>query len=169
MPAQGARPETDGQGHGSYVRELEKISKQALLPSRWRPARLALLEILEDRQQDVVPHLQHLGVVPEAAPDLTRPDAGVPALTLVFDREGWSPACSSVWPGVAFYFRNGWLFSPEYAAASVPALLLRFSLPRRRAHRSRSRWRSSFSFARAACSSLFSRCSRSTALPCILR
>ena len=29
--------------------------------------------------------------VPEAAPDLTRPDAGVPALTLVFDREGWSP------------------------------------------------------------------------------
>ena len=42
-------------------------------------------------EQDVVPHLQHLGVVPEAAPDLTRPDAGVPALTLVFDREGWSP------------------------------------------------------------------------------
>ena len=38
-----------------------------------------------------MPHLQHLGVVPEAAPDLTRPDAGVPALTLVFDREGWSP------------------------------------------------------------------------------
>ena len=50
-------------------------------------------------EQDVVPHLQHLGVVPEAAPDLTRPDAGVPALTLVFDREGWSPDCSSVWPG----------------------------------------------------------------------
>ena len=42
-------------------------------------------------EQDVVPHLQHLGVVPEAAPDLTRPDAGAPALTLVFDREGWSP------------------------------------------------------------------------------
>ena len=34
--------------------------------------------------------MQHLEVVPEAAPDLTRPDAGVPALTL-FDREGWSP------------------------------------------------------------------------------
>ena len=38
-----------------------------------------------------MPHLQQLGVVPEAAPDLTKPDAGVPALTLVFDREGWSP------------------------------------------------------------------------------
>ena len=32
-----------------------------------------------------------LGVVPESAPDLTRPQAGAPALTLVFDREGWSP------------------------------------------------------------------------------
>ena len=40
-------------------------------------------------EQDVVPHLMQLGVVPEAPPDLTRPDAGVPALTLVFDREGW--------------------------------------------------------------------------------
>ena len=38
-----------------------------------------------------MPHLQHLGVVPEAAPDLTKPDAGVPALTLVFDREGLEP------------------------------------------------------------------------------
>ena len=42
-------------------------------------------------EHDVVPHLVKLGVVPHAAPDLTRPDAGVPALTLVFDREGWSP------------------------------------------------------------------------------
>ena len=57
---------------------------------------------------------------------------------------------------------------PRRGAASVPpALLVRFSLPLRRAHRSRSRWRCSLSCARAACSSYFSRCSRSTALPCI--
>ena len=42
-------------------------------------------------EQDVVPHLLELGVVPEAPPDLTKPDADAPALTLVFDREGWSP------------------------------------------------------------------------------
>ena len=48
-------------------------------------------KLIKAIEQDVVPHLQHLGVVPEAAPDLTRPDAGVPALTLVFDRAGWSP------------------------------------------------------------------------------
>ena len=48
-------------------------------------------KLIKAIEQDVVPHLQHLGVVPEAAPDLTKPDAGVPALTLVFDREGWSP------------------------------------------------------------------------------
>ena len=48
-------------------------------------------KLIKAIEQDVVPHLQHLGVVPEVAPDLTRPDAGVPALTLVFDREGWSP------------------------------------------------------------------------------
>ena len=48
-------------------------------------------KLIKAIEQDVVPHLRHLGVVPEAAPDLTRPDAGVPALTLVFDREGWSP------------------------------------------------------------------------------
>ena len=30
-------------------------------------------------------------MVPDAAPDLTKPEAGAPALTLVFDREGWSP------------------------------------------------------------------------------
>ena len=29
--------------------------------------------------------------LPQAAPDLTKPQAGAPALTLVFDREGWSP------------------------------------------------------------------------------
>ena len=39
----------------------------------------------------MVPHLLQLGVIPEAAPDLTGPHAEVPALTLVFDREGWSP------------------------------------------------------------------------------
>ena len=48
-------------------------------------------KLIKALEQDVVPHLMRLGVVPEAAPDLTRPDAGVPALTLVFDREGWSP------------------------------------------------------------------------------
>ena len=42
-------------------------------------------------EHDVVPHLVKLGVVPHAAPDLTKPQAGAPALTLVFDREGWSP------------------------------------------------------------------------------
>ena len=42
-------------------------------------------------KQEVVPQLVELGVVPEAAPDLTRPQPGAPALTLVFDREGWSP------------------------------------------------------------------------------
>ena len=48
-------------------------------------------KLIKAIEQDVVPHLVKLGVVPQAAPDLTRPDAGVPALTLVFDREGWSP------------------------------------------------------------------------------
>ena len=48
-------------------------------------------KLIKAIEQDVVPHLLELGVVPEAAPDLTRPDAGAPALTLVFDREGWSP------------------------------------------------------------------------------
>ena len=42
-------------------------------------------------KQEVVPQLVELGVVPESAPDLTQPQAGAPALTLVFDREGWSP------------------------------------------------------------------------------
>ena len=42
-------------------------------------------------EHDVVPQLQHVGVVTEAAPDLTGAQAGLPQLTLVFDREGWSP------------------------------------------------------------------------------
>ena len=38
----------------------------------------------------LVKALEH-DVVPQAAPDLTKPQARAPALTLVFDREGWSP------------------------------------------------------------------------------
>ena len=48
-------------------------------------------KLIKAIKQDVVPQLQQLGVVPEAAADLTKPEAGAPALTLVFDREGWSP------------------------------------------------------------------------------
>ena len=48
-------------------------------------------KLIKAIEQDVVPQLQQLGVMPEAPPDLTRPEAGAPALTLVFDREGWSP------------------------------------------------------------------------------
>ena len=48
-------------------------------------------KLIKAIEQDVVPQLQQLGVVPEAAADLTKPEAGAPALTLVFDREGWSP------------------------------------------------------------------------------
>ena len=48
-------------------------------------------KLIKAIEQDVVPHLQQLGVIPEAPPDLTKPQAGAPALTLVFDREGWSP------------------------------------------------------------------------------
>ena len=48
-------------------------------------------KLVKALEQDVVPHLRERGVVPEAAPDLTGPQAGTPALTLVFDREGWSP------------------------------------------------------------------------------
>ena len=48
-------------------------------------------KLIKAIEQDVVPQLQQLGVIPEAPPDLTRPQAGAPALTLVFDREGWSP------------------------------------------------------------------------------
>ena len=60
------------------------------------PAQALDPKLIKAIEQDVVPHLQHLGVVPEAVPDLTRPDAC--PLTLVFDREGWSPDGSSVCP-----------------------------------------------------------------------
>ena len=53
-------------------------------------------------EHDVVPHLVKLGVVPHAAPDLTKPQAGAPALTLVFDREGWSPDLFKRLAGDAF-------------------------------------------------------------------
>ena len=43
-------------------------------------------------EEDILPALERLGVVTPDAPDLTLPDADEPALTLVFDREGWSPA-----------------------------------------------------------------------------
>ena len=42
-------------------------------------------------EADVVPALQDLGIVNAQAPDLTAKAPGHPALTLVFDREGWSP------------------------------------------------------------------------------
>ena len=42
-------------------------------------------------ETDVVPALQDIGIVDAAAPDLTAKAPGHPALTLVFDREGWSP------------------------------------------------------------------------------
>ena len=48
-------------------------------------------KLVKALEHDVVPQLLQLGVLPQAAPDLTQPDAGAPALTLVFDREGWSP------------------------------------------------------------------------------
>ena len=43
-------------------------------------------------EHDVVPELRRIGALAEDAPDLTAPAPGEPALTLVFDREGWSPA-----------------------------------------------------------------------------
>ena len=43
-------------------------------------------------EADILPALEKLGMLGSEAPDLTAPDAGEPALTLVFDREGWSPA-----------------------------------------------------------------------------
>ena len=42
-------------------------------------------------EADVVPALQELGIVDAGAADLTAEQPGQPALTLVFDREGWSP------------------------------------------------------------------------------
>ena len=48
-------------------------------------------KLVKALEHDVVPQLLALGVLPHAAPDLTQPQAATPALTLVFDREGWSP------------------------------------------------------------------------------
>ena len=42
-------------------------------------------------EADVVPALRELGIVDAGAADLTAEQPGQPALTLVFDREGWSP------------------------------------------------------------------------------
>ena len=42
-------------------------------------------------EHDVVPALQELGIADAGGPDLTAEEPGQPALTLVFDREGWSP------------------------------------------------------------------------------
>ena len=58
-------------------------------------------KLVKALEHDVVPQLLELGVLPATAPDLTQPECGAPALTLVFDREGWSPDCSSAWPGAA--------------------------------------------------------------------
>ena len=49
-------------------------------------------KMVQALEHDVVPALETLGVVPQPPPDLTGPSPGAPALTLVFDREGWSPA-----------------------------------------------------------------------------
>ncbi len=43
-------------------------------------------------EKDVVPALERLGVLGDDPPDLTRDSGRDPELTLVFDREGWSPA-----------------------------------------------------------------------------
>lgn len=43
-------------------------------------------------EHDVLPALERLGLPGPDAPDLVASPQGAPALTLVFDREGWSPA-----------------------------------------------------------------------------
>ena len=43
-------------------------------------------------REDLLPELRRQGRLDAAAPDLTRLGAGPPQLTVVFDREGWSPA-----------------------------------------------------------------------------
>ena len=43
-------------------------------------------------EHDILPALERLGLPGPDAPDLVREEAAEPALTLVFDREGWSPA-----------------------------------------------------------------------------
>ena len=48
-------------------------------------------KMVQALEQDIVPHLRALGIVPDNPPDLRNLRAGEPAVTLVFDREGWSP------------------------------------------------------------------------------
>ena len=43
-------------------------------------------------EHDVLPALERIGLPGPDAPDLTASEDAAPALTLVFDREGWSPA-----------------------------------------------------------------------------
>ena len=43
-------------------------------------------------EHDVLPALERIGLPGPDAPDLTASEDATPALTLVFDREGWSPA-----------------------------------------------------------------------------
>ena len=43
-------------------------------------------------ERDVLPALERIGLPGPDAPDLTASEDATPALTLVFDREGWSPA-----------------------------------------------------------------------------
>ena len=49
-------------------------------------------KMVQALEHEVVPQLEALGVLTHDAPDLTGPNPGAPAVTLVFDREGWSPA-----------------------------------------------------------------------------
>ena len=49
-------------------------------------------KMVQALEADTVPQLEALGVLPADAPDLTAPAPGEPALTLVFERKGWSPA-----------------------------------------------------------------------------
>lgn len=48
--------------------------------------------LVQTLRDDVLPELRARGCLPAKGPDLTELGAGPPALTVVFDREGWSPA-----------------------------------------------------------------------------
>ena len=48
-------------------------------------------KMVKTLEHEVVPQLEALGVLGHDAPDLTAANPGAPAVTLVFDREGWSP------------------------------------------------------------------------------
>ena len=76
-------------------RQVARHQERSVGISHHHDALVLRLEVIDHAAQEFHAYidlrLQQLGVVPEAAPDLTKPDAGVPALTLVFDREGWSP------------------------------------------------------------------------------